>query len=91
MTPRIFENADLSPYQKFVYALKAPESKRQYPRRPQIFLDYLQINELTIEEKSNSFFKLIKDSGTDWLASELIKFFTLQNQRAERGEISTRP
>ena len=88
-SPQTYENANLSPYQKFVYALKAPESKRQYPRRLQIFLDYLQFSELTIEEKSNSFFNLIKDRGTDWLESELIKFFTLQNQRAERGEIST--
>ncbi len=84
-----YENADLSPYQKFVYALKAPESKRQYPRRLQMVLDHLQINELTIEENSNFFFKMIKDRGTDWLESELIRFFTLQNQRAERKEIST--
>lgn len=87
--PQNYENTDLSPYQKFVYALKAPESKRQYPRRLQMFLDHLQIHELTIEEKSNSFFKMIKDRGTSWLEIELIKFFTMQNQRAERGEIST--
>ena len=26
-----------------MYALKAPESKRQYPKRFKVFLDYLQI------------------------------------------------
>jgi hypothetical protein len=27
----------------FLYALKAPETKRQYPRRLKVFLDFLQI------------------------------------------------
>ena len=27
----------------FKYALKAPESKRQYPRRFKVFLDFLKI------------------------------------------------
>jgi hypothetical protein len=61
---QVCENSDLSPYQKFVYALRPPESKRKYPSRLQIFLDYLQIHELTIEGKSNSFYKLIETSGT---------------------------
>jgi hypothetical protein len=47
----LYENKDLSPYQRFIYALRAPESKRQYPKRLQIFLDYLKIQGLTIEEK----------------------------------------
>ncbi len=31
-------STDLSPYQKFSYALNAAESQRQYPRRFQSFL-----------------------------------------------------
>ncbi len=85
---QIYENTDLSPYQKFIYALRAPESKRQYPKRLQIFLDYIKINGLTIEEKSNLFYKLIEEKGRNWLESELIKFFTVQNKRAEIKEIS---
>jgi len=79
----------LSPYQKFIYALNAPESKRQYPSRFQVFLDYLKINELTIEEKANLFYKLIEQHAINWLETELLKFFMIQNQRAERKEIST--
>ena len=30
------------PLQNFLYALKAPDSKRQYPRRFEYFLDYLE-------------------------------------------------
>ncbi len=85
----ISNSSVLSPYQKFVYALNAPESKRQYPRRFQVFLDYLKINELTIEDKTNLFYKLIEQHGINWFESELLKFFTIQNQRAERKEIST--
>ncbi len=88
-TIQIYDNNNLSPYQKFTYALKAPESKRQYPRRLQIFLDHLKLDGTTIEEKSNLFYKMIENNGNTWLENELLKFFTLQNQRAERKEIST--
>jgi len=30
-----------NPLQMFLYALRAPESKRQYPRRLAVLLDYL--------------------------------------------------
>jgi hypothetical protein len=30
-----------NPLQMFMYALKAPESKRQYPKRLKVFLDFL--------------------------------------------------
>jgi hypothetical protein len=30
-----------------------------------------------------------KEDGIPWLENELFKFFSLQNQRVERGEIST--
>jgi hypothetical protein len=37
------------PMTKFMYALKSKESKRQYPRRFKMFLDYLKL-EGTINE-----------------------------------------
>ena len=33
------------------YALKAPETKRQYPKRLEVFLDYLKLEGNSIEEK----------------------------------------
>ena len=72
-----------------MYALNALESKRQYPERLQLFFNHLQIQGLIIEEKTNSFYTLIKENGGNWLESELLRFFMLQNQRAERKEIST--
>ena len=88
-TPSINENKDLSPYQRFIYALRAPESKRRYPKRLQIFLDYLKLQGLSIEEKADKFYIMIEENGRNWLEHELLKFFRLQNQRAERNEIST--
>ncbi|CAN5566576.1 hypothetical protein BH18THE1_BH18THE1_22310 [soil metagenome] len=40
----------LSPYDNFVYALKAESSKRQYPRKLERFLSFIGF-EGTIEEK----------------------------------------
>ena len=82
--------SEFSPYLKFTYALNAPESKRQYPKRFQIFLDYLDIKGETIEEKANKlYYDHIAIKGKDWLETELLKFFIIQNDRAERNEIST--
>lgn len=85
----VYHNNGLLPYQKFIYALRAPESKRQYPRRLKVFLDYIDIFASTIEEKSDLFYDLIEEKGRNWLESELMRFFTYQNQRAENKEIST--
>ncbi|MGD9533456.1 MAG: tyrosine-type recombinase/integrase [Candidatus Nitrosocosmicus sp.] len=83
------DKGDLSPYQKFIYALRAPESKRQYPRRFQVFLDFINLPDLNVEEKVDLLYGYIEHKGRNWLEGELIRFFTFQNQRAERNEIST--
>ncbi len=80
---------NISPFRKFTYALNSHESNRQYPRRFQLFLDYLQIKDMSIEDKINSFYLVVERNGTSWLETELLKFFSLQNQMAERKEIST--
>ena len=43
------------PLQNFLYALKAPDSKRQYPRRFEYFLDYLGLKG-TLKEKCIIFY-----------------------------------
>ena len=83
---------EYSPYLRFSYALNAPESKRQYPKRFKVFLDYLEIDlgNSSIEERINKFYyDYIIKKGNKWLENELLKFFRLQNERAERNEIST--
>jgi hypothetical protein len=48
----------LGPYNRFLYALRALESKRQSPKILQIFLDYLEVQGLTIEEKADNFYAM---------------------------------
>jgi tetratricopeptide (TPR) repeat protein len=81
-----------NPYENFVYALRAPESKRQYPRRFKVFLDFLHpeiekvpFNE--IEKQANAFYSLaIKNKN--WVNTELKDFVSFQIKRAIKGEIS---
>jgi hypothetical protein len=77
----------------FLYALKAPETKRQYPRRLKVFLDFLQIDspysdfDQDLHYKASIFAKLAKDSP-QWALDKLIKFILSQKERAAKGEIS---
>jgi hypothetical protein len=50
------EEINVNPVLNFYFALKAPESKRQYPKRLEKFLDYLKL-EGTFENKVLSFYK----------------------------------
>jgi hypothetical protein len=57
---------DISQFQKFTYAINSHESTRRYPRRFQLFLDYLQIKDISIEDKINSFYLVVKRNETSW-------------------------
>jgi hypothetical protein len=50
----------LSPYHKFMYALNSKESKRQYPKRLQRFLDFIDIRSGSIEENCNFFYEKLE-------------------------------
>ena len=75
----------------FLYALRAPESKRQYPRRLKVFLDYLtnkgelQTNQ-TLEEQSKEFLTKTKENPK-WANGQVMEFILYQKDRAEKGDI----
>ena len=52
-------HANLQPLERFLIALRAPETKRQYPKRLESFLDFLELRG-TLEEKITSFCTMIK-------------------------------
>ena len=79
------EYEPLSPYDNFLYALKASETKRQYPHRLDKFLTYLGF-EGTIPEKCIALYQMAKD--INWLQSNLIKFINVQKSRIDFKEIS---
>jgi hypothetical protein len=76
-----------SPYFRFIYALKAPETKRQYPKRLEVFLDYLKLQGSTIDEKANQFYEFIKQDPTTF-QNAFLNYILFQNDRAKRREIS---
>ena len=49
------------PISVFLYALKAPETKRQYLRRLKVFLDYLKL-EGTLEQQAKEFLSKTKQN-----------------------------
>jgi hypothetical protein len=51
--------ATADPMTKFMYALKAKESKRQYPRRFKTFLDFLKL-EGSMNEQANQLLLVTK-------------------------------
>jgi hypothetical protein len=80
------DETNVNPVLNFFFALKAPESKRQYPKRFEKFLDYLKL-EGTFEDKALSLYKKAIENP-QWLTNNLVKFTQYQKQRAQKGEIS---
>jgi hypothetical protein len=74
-------------YNRFLYALKAPKSKRQYPRRLEVFLNFIDIEGLNLQEKICNLSKKGK-SDTEWMQDSLIDFIVFQKERASRDEIA---
>jgi hypothetical protein len=46
----VIEEEYQDPLSVFMYALKAPETKRQWPSRLMVFLDFLKLDCTTMEE-----------------------------------------
>jgi hypothetical protein len=70
----------------FMYALRAPDTKRQYPRRSKFFLDFLK-TQGTIEEQAKQFVLKARDNPR-WAQESLMSFIDIQKERARRKEIS---
>jgi hypothetical protein len=74
------------PMEVFTYALKAPESRRQYPRRFKPFLDFLKL-EGSLKEQAKQFWLKAREDPK-WVEDNLIQFIRFQKERAASGEIS---
>jgi hypothetical protein len=73
------------PLQNFLYALKAPDGKRQYPRRLEYFFDYLGLE--GSQEKCIIFHNQTKKE-LQWTQNQLMQYIEFQKERAEKGEIA---
>lgn len=74
-----------NPIANFLFALKAPETRRQYPKRLEVFLDFLKL-EGTFEEKALSFYQKSLENSK-WVSNRLIEFIQYQKDRVQRNEI----
>ncbi|HET9807469.1 MAG TPA: hypothetical protein VFP49_11205 [Nitrososphaeraceae archaeon] len=82
------KNETLNPYSNFLYALKSPEVRRQYPKLLKIFLDTIKFElDKPLEERV---YLLFQESvaKTKWLETKIIRFVEYQKQRVERKEIA---
>ncbi|MFL6431698.1 MAG: hypothetical protein ACJ71X_09615 [Nitrososphaeraceae archaeon] len=70
----------------FMYGLRAPDTRRQYPRRFQYFLNFLSIPG-TLEEQAKQFSLKARENPL-WTQESLMSFIDFQKERATRGELA---
>lgn len=70
----------------FRYGLRAPDTKRQYPRRFQYFLDYLKLPG-RLDEQAKQFLTNAR-TNPQWAQENLMSFIEFQKERVTRNEIS---
>ena len=75
----IEEAAD--PLSQFLYALKAPETKRQWPNRLKVVFDFLGFPG-SLNEQSKQFMTLCKEGRTALVQDRIIEFISYQVQRS---------
>jgi hypothetical protein len=81
-----YENDAEDPLSNYLYALRAPETKRQYPRRLKVLLDYLGL-EGDLQHQAKQFLAKIK-CNPQWAQNSLMQFISFQKQRVEHGQLS---
>lgn len=75
-----------NPISAFLYALKAPESRRQYPRRLKVLFDFLGLPE-PLESQDIDFAKKASEEER-WAYESFIRFIMFQKQHADNGQIA---
>lgn len=76
----------LTPYENFLYALKAEETKRQYPHRLDKFLTFMGLQG-TIPEKYSKLYEYANEN-LNLLQSNIIRFINYQLERIVKKELS---
>ena len=72
---------------RFVYALKSPETRRQYPQRLKVFLDFLDTGSTKLDEQALQLLLNVKEDPR-WFEDRFMDFIGFQLERVPRGEIS---
>lgn len=70
----------------FMYGLRAPESRRQYPARLKVYLDFLGLKG-TVSEQASEFLEKAKTDAV-WAQRSIMRFVEFQKERASTGQIA---
>ncbi len=79
-------DTNVDPLTNFLFALNAPETRRQYPKELEVFLDFLNLTG-TFENRVSTFYHKSMDNPS-WLSKKLIEFIQYKKQRVQKNEIS---
>lgn len=77
----------MTPYEKFMSGLNAKESKRQYPRRLDHLLRFLNLKG-NLEERINGLYDFIQSQGNTGFENQLLRFINFQKERIEKEAIT---
>jgi integrase len=77
----------VNPLSQFLYALRAPETKRQWPKRLQVIFDFFGLHG-NLDEQATQFMNLYRERSITSVQGRLIEFISYQVQRAQEKEIS---
>jgi integrase len=80
---------DSDSFSRFEYGIKSEATKQKYVKRLELFFDFYKIEGDTIQEKSENFFKIIKNGkNTQKLTDLIINYMSYHLNRVEKKEIS---
>lgn len=82
----MFVVEEKDPMAAFMYGLRAPDTRRQYPRRFQYFLNFLAIPG-TLEEQAKQFTLKVRENPL-WAQESLMSFIDFQKERVKKGELA---
>ncbi|HEX2306218.1 MAG TPA: hypothetical protein VHH33_08000 [Nitrososphaeraceae archaeon] len=74
-----------NPMEVFLYALRAPETKRQYPKRLKVLFDFLALSG-TIEEQAHEFLTRGRDKP-EWTYKSFVRFIIFQKERVSKENL----
>jgi hypothetical protein len=77
----------INPLSQFLYALKAPETKRQWPNTLKVVFDFLGLAE-GLDDQAKQFITLCKEENMATVQQTVIEFISYQILRSQKGEIS---
>jgi hypothetical protein len=77
--------AEYDPISNFMYGLKSADSRRQYPARLNVFLNFIGLKGALIEQASMF---LDKSKDLTWAQASIMRFVEFQKERSRNGQIA---